>query len=166
MKDKETLYRSLEKIAEITNEGRLPEFIMDALNVSDSVRHMSKLAAERRNSSAALLAIRCMMQSQEKTLSTVLEEISTIRDTACDAVAEPEAIEMPFEREGDLMQDILDALLPAVRLTRAGAYVEALTLEQDKETVNIIFSTGYTKRANVAGDSGIEMIRDVCGALK
>lgn len=58
-------------------------------------------------------------------------------------------------------QKILDLLLPALQATRNLYNLKALEYEDKTETVKATFRNGYTKRANVACDSGTAMIRDV-----
>lgn len=57
-------------------------------------------------------------------------------------------------------QELLDALLPVIQMTRGGSEVMALELV-DEETVKIVFPGG-SHYANIAGDSGMAIIRDVC----
>lgn len=58
-------------------------------------------------------------------------------------------------------QLILDKLLEAVQLTRAGKDVVSLILSPDEEHVVIQCADGNTEFVNVACDSGAAMIRDV-----
>jgi hypothetical protein len=55
-------------------------------------------------------------------------------------------------------QAILDALLPALKLTRDGRKITELVLIG--ETVFICFG-GYSMTVNVSGDSGVSLIYDV-----
>lgn len=57
-------------------------------------------------------------------------------------------------------QEILNALLTALKLTRSQHDLEELLYHPDKETVDIIYKKGAVS-VNVAMDSGIAMIRDV-----
>lgn len=57
-------------------------------------------------------------------------------------------------------QELLDALLPVIQMTRSGSKVKALKLV-DEETVKIVFPGG-SHYANIACDSGMAIIRDVC----
>lgn len=59
---------------------------------------------------------------------------------------------------------ICDALLPALKLTRAGAEIEALRYSKERETVTIAYHDGITP-VNVDLDSGAAMILDIVKAL-
>lgn len=61
-------------------------------------------------------------------------------------------------------QAICDALLPALKLTRAGAKIEALRYSKEHETVTIAYPDGITP-VNVDLDSGAAMILDIVKAL-
>lgn len=61
-------------------------------------------------------------------------------------------------------QAICDALLPALKLTRAGAEIEALRCSKERETVTIAYPDGITP-VNVDLDSGASMILDIVKAL-
>ena len=61
-------------------------------------------------------------------------------------------------------QDILDALVEALRLTRDQHDLEALIYNDTTEEVRIVWENG-SQTVNVAMDSGIAMIRDVLRAL-
>lgn len=61
-------------------------------------------------------------------------------------------------------QAILNAFLPALKLTRAGKDVVKLTYDKDREVVVISYRFGYDE-ANVVLDSGISMIQDVAKAV-
>lgn len=59
-------------------------------------------------------------------------------------------------------QEILNALLAAIQLTRAGDDVTALRFDPKEEKVHVDFENGKDGRIiNVAMDSGIAMLRDV-----
>lgn len=58
--------------------------------------------------------------------------------------------------------DIVKALLPVIRLTRAGANVSDITLTDDGEYANILYSDGSNSRCDVSCDSGMSLIRDIC----
>ena len=62
-------------------------------------------------------------------------------------------------------QDILDALVECLRLTRDQYDLEQLIYDPDQETVTIAWANGGTT-VNVAMDSGIAMIRDVLRAMQ
>lgn len=61
-------------------------------------------------------------------------------------------------------QDILNKLLEALVLTRAGWNLMDLEYKRESglETVTAVFANGTKKRINVSCDSGIALIRDVC----
>lgn len=61
-------------------------------------------------------------------------------------------------------QAICDALLPALKLTRAGADIVSLEYSQERETVTIAYPDGITP-VNVDLDSGAAMILDIVKAL-
>lgn len=58
-------------------------------------------------------------------------------------------------------QRICDLLLPTLQATRNLEDLISLEYNAESETVLATFSNGYTKRANVAMDSGTSMIRDI-----
>ena len=62
-------------------------------------------------------------------------------------------------------QDILDALVECLKLTRDQQDLEQLIYNEDNETVTVAWANGGTS-VNVACDSGIAMIRDVLRALR
>lgn len=62
---------------------------------------------------------------------------------------------------GEDKQYILDKLLPALQATSNLYDLEDLEYDAQHEEVIATFKSGYTKRANVAMDSGTSMIRDV-----
>lgn len=62
-------------------------------------------------------------------------------------------------------QQILDALLQTLRLTRSLYDLEELTYESQSETVFAKYENGYGRRINVAMDSGTAMIKDVMSVL-
>ena len=62
-------------------------------------------------------------------------------------------------------QAICDALLPALKLTREGAEIEALRYSKEHENVTIAYPDGITP-VNVEDlDSGAAMILDIVKAL-
>ena len=61
-------------------------------------------------------------------------------------------------------QAICDALLPALKLTRAGAEIEALRYSKERETITIAYPDGITP-INIATERGIMMILDIVLAL-
>lgn len=63
-------------------------------------------------------------------------------------------------------QRICDLLCDALRLTDAYGDLEMITYNENKETVAVIFESGYTRNINVAMDSGMSMIRDIVHCLE
>ncbi|CCY19981.1 uncharacterized protein BN782_00260 [Eubacterium sp. CAG:786] len=61
-------------------------------------------------------------------------------------------------------QAICDALLPALKLTRAGTEIEALRYSKERETITIAYPDGITP-INIATERGIMMILDIVLAL-
>lgn len=62
-------------------------------------------------------------------------------------------------------QAILDALLPALKLTRAGADIMGLRYDKEKEKVTISYYGSCNDSVNVHLDSGIAMIMDIAKAV-
>lgn len=62
-------------------------------------------------------------------------------------------------------QKICDLLLPALRATRGLYDLEALEYNGHCEIIIAIFAGGYKKIANVAGDSGTAMIKDIIAQI-
>lgn len=62
-------------------------------------------------------------------------------------------------------QDILDALVECLKLTRDQHDLEQLIYDDERELVTIAWENGGAT-VNVAMDSGIAMIRDVLNALR
>lgn len=62
--------------------------------------------------------------------------------------------------------DIVKALLPVVKLTHAGKDITDLELTMDGEYVFIHFENGYKRKVDVACDSGISLIRDICAEVR
>lgn len=58
-------------------------------------------------------------------------------------------------------QKICDLLLPALQATRNLDDLINLQYDAEYELVQATFSSGFTKAANVAMDSGTSMIRDI-----
>ena len=58
-------------------------------------------------------------------------------------------------------QEICKALVPVLQMTRNLYDLEDLTFDPEQELVTATFSSGFTKKANVAADSGIAMICDI-----
>lgn len=57
---------------------------------------------------------------------------------------------------------LLEVLL---KQTRAGKDISCLHLNEEQNEITIIFHSGFCRKANIAGDSGIAIIRDVLGKL-
>ena len=62
--------------------------------------------------------------------------------------------------------DICRALLPVLRMTRALRDLENLEYHGDTEEVHAVFRGGYTKKINVACDSGLAMIKDIVNKIE
>lgn len=56
---------------------------------------------------------------------------------------------------------ICKALLPVLQMTRNLSDLVSLEYDTSREIVVATFDNGYTKRANVAMDSGTAMIKDI-----
>lgn len=52
-----------------------------------------------------------------------------------------------------------------LKQTRAGADISVLKLNETQDEVTIIFNSGFCKKVNIAGDSGIAIINDVVKRL-
>lgn len=62
---------------------------------------------------------------------------------------------------------ICQALLPVLKKTRALSDLEDLYYRKDpEEEVCAVFRGGYTKKINVACDSGLAMIRDIVNHIE
>lgn len=68
-----------------------------------------------------------------------------------------------MEEDGQL---ICDALLGVLELTRDLYKVVELRYDEEKGTVTALFESGRTQTANVAGDSGTAMIRDILQQIR
>lgn len=62
-------------------------------------------------------------------------------------------------------QKICNLLLPALQATRNLYDLTNLYYDASTESVIATFSSGYTKKANVAMDSGTSMIRDIISQI-
>ena len=62
-------------------------------------------------------------------------------------------------------QDILDALVECLKLTRDQHDLEQMIYDPEHETVTVAWAEGGTT-VNVAMDSGVAMIRDVLNAIR
>ena len=58
-------------------------------------------------------------------------------------------------------QNILNLLLPALKATNNLHDLEYLRYDEEREEVIATFLNGWSKRANVAMDSGTAMIKDI-----
>ena len=72
-----------------------------------------------------------------------------------------EAMEYNFTK-----YDICRALLPVLKMTRALCDLEDLEYHVDTEEVHAVFKGGYTKKINVACDSGLAMIKDIVNIIE
>ena len=85
-----------------------------------------------------------------------------------DKMTEQERAELTREIERGTREDkqaILNALLPALQLTRAGREATELIYDKGTEKVLIEYTDGSNELVNVALDSGVAMIIDVCKAV-
>lgn len=79
------------------------------------------------------------------------------------AVADSGNVEVePLEEDKQL---ICDKLLEVLQITRNLYDVLELKYDKETETVTAWFNSGYSKKANVACDSGTSMIRDIIGQI-
>ncbi len=79
---------------------------------------------------------------------------------------EREELTRAIERgEHEDKQRALNALIKALNFTRAGCDVEEIELADNGDTAVIYFIDGGEKRVNIAIDSAIATIIDVCKAL-
>ena len=62
-------------------------------------------------------------------------------------------------------QKILDLLLPALKATNNLYDLEFLRYDEEREEVVATFLNGWSKRANVAMDSGTAMIKDIIAQI-
>ena len=65
--------------------------------------------------------------------------------------------------------DLLKALLPAIQMTRGGSDIVDLSLAdtfEEEDTVLIEFKNGAIQAVNIACDSGMAIIRDVCHVIR
>lgn len=63
-------------------------------------------------------------------------------------------------------QVICDYLLKALSFTNYGEEYESLTYNSADESVLILFKDGFSKKVNVACDSGIAMMKDILKAVE
>lgn len=62
-------------------------------------------------------------------------------------------------------QDIVKRLKLLLMATRAGSNIEDLDLNERQDKVTIIFRHGGSRQVDIAGDSGIAIIKDVISRL-
>lgn len=75
-----------------------------------------------------------------------------------------EALEIMKEGEDtglENKEEIVLRLKLLLMVTRAGSDIADLALDEDQKKVSIVFKTGYRREANIEGDSGIAIIKDV-----
>lgn len=69
-------------------------------------------------------------------------------------------------KAGVSKQELVDSLASTLRLTRVGVVGLELTSRiEPGDTVIIHYKSGGTQTVNIAFDSGIAIIRDVCRAI-
>lgn len=69
-------------------------------------------------------------------------------------------------KAGISKQELVDSLATTLRMTRTEAIdLELVSRREPEDTVIIHFMGGGTRRVNIALDSGIAIIRDVCQAI-
>ena len=62
-------------------------------------------------------------------------------------------------------KDIVRRLKMLLTATRAGSDIADLELNDQQDTVTVTFIHGGSRRVNIAGDSGLAIIRDVIKML-
>lgn len=62
-------------------------------------------------------------------------------------------------------EEIIKYLTLLLSVTRAGSDVADLILNERQDKVTILFKQGGRREVNIAGDSGIAIIRDVVGKI-
>lgn len=72
---------------------------------------------------------------------------------------------VPTEPTVEDKQEICKKLIPVLQMTRNLYDLVDLDFDPVTELVTATFSSGHTKRANVAIDSGTSMIRDIIGQI-
>lgn len=68
-------------------------------------------------------------------------------------------------KTGVTKQELVDSLATTLRLTRVGVVDLELVSSYEPEDAVIIYLEGGKTRVNIACDSGIAIIRDVCRAI-
>ncbi len=74
----------------------------------------------------------------------------------------------PPERDKEDKAEILNALTPVLRLTRAGADISRIDYEKDstgEERAYIAYNNSYRKSVNISGNSGKAIIEEVTRAI-
>ena len=155
---------ALNKIAEIANE-RFTDRIEDAIQYGTSIESMTALAYDQRNQDAALTAAGCMSEKLAALLCEALDDAEKVRDIACDAIAEPEAVDASEENKEQIILDLIQLL----QTTRAGRDIKSVIMHysagRNVELLELFFHGGTSRKVNIEGDSGIQIIMDVCKAL-
>lgn len=62
-------------------------------------------------------------------------------------------------------EEIVKRLKLLLMVTRAGSDIEDMVLNEKQDKVTIIFRSGGSRRIDIAGDSGIAIIKDVVNRL-
>lgn len=162
------------------NREQLHQGTIEALlQIEEKARKLKKAAdisfalheASSMPNSAALRTVVDALASRLRELDGITDEIMALaRDWQQEPDAEEEGksetITYSFGSGSEDKQHILDLLLPALQATRDLEDLQGLAYDKEAEAVTATFSSGGAKRANVACDSGIAMIRDVLEALK
>lgn len=68
-------------------------------------------------------------------------------------------------KNGITKQELVDSLATTLRMTRTGVIDLELTSSFEPEDTVIVYLEGGKTRVNIAMDSGIAIIRDVCRAI-
>ncbi len=81
---------------------------------------------------------------------------------------ELECGEKTAENKEAVMEDkreIIVLLKHLLKATRAGRYIEEMTLNEKQDRVVVSFDRGQTKEVDITADSGIAIIKDVVAVL-
>ena len=62
-------------------------------------------------------------------------------------------------------EEIIMRLKILLKVTRAGSDIKDMILNDNKDTVTLLFEHGAVRDVNIAADSGIAIIQDVVRAL-
>lgn len=68
-------------------------------------------------------------------------------------------------KKGYSKKTLVQRLLLAVNITRAGENIQNMLLNDDEETVTILYKGGGSRTVSVACDSGIALLRDVLNVI-